>query len=428
MASLKVERSYQGSFEPIGRLESSSAYDISFTYDEQYRTDSNAVPLSLSLPLAKSSYSIDETLPFFEGLLPEGQALENLAYGLGISPLNIMDLLHAVGRETVGAIRIGFADDFDLEQPAYIPLTEDDIEQLSDKSGVAAPLLLRRARLSLAGAQSKIGLYIQTGPDGEKTYYLPNGAAASTHIIKTGNDRYSDLVLNEYYCISLARVCGLVVPEVEIIHTERPMLALKRFDRSIRSNSPVINGLPSPIRLHQEDFSQALGINRVMKYEMGDSDYRQKVSALIREHSASPLQDIEALAMLGCFDFLIGNCDNHLKNISIIYSEDYRQICLAPFYDLISTTVYELDRDMGMRIGSTRDIDQVDRQDFTLMCTSLGISRKRMLSLLDEMRERLSLAIAGDTTDELFKSLGSKSQVIKEIRQDALKRISMVGK
>ncbi|MCL2136555.1 MAG: HipA domain-containing protein [Coriobacteriia bacterium] len=427
MASLKVERYYQGSFELIGRLESSSAYDISFHYDEQYRADSNAVPLSLSLPLAKSSYSIDETLPFFEGLLPEGQALENLAYGLGISPLNIMDLLHAVGRETVGAIRIGLAHDFDLEQSAYIPLTEDDIEQLSDKSGVAAPLLLRRAKLSLAGAQSKIGLYILTKHDGEKAFYLPNGVAASTHIIKVDSDKYYDLVPNEWYCNSLARACGLDVPVIEIINTSRPMLAIKRFDRTMKSDSPYFNGLPSPIRLHQEDFSQALGINRVMKYEMGDNDYRQMVSALIREYSASPLHDIEALAMLGCFDFLIGNCDNHLKNISIIYSEDYQKIRLAPFYDLLSTTVYELDREMGMRIGSTRNIDQVERNDFTLMGSSLGISRKRMFNLLDEMRERLNLAIAGDATDELSNIQSSESQVIKEIRQGTLRRISMVG-
>ena len=45
-----------------------------FKYDGEYLSFADALPLSLSLPLNESRFPFDRTQPFFEGLLPEGDA------------------------------------------------------------------------------------------------------------------------------------------------------------------------------------------------------------------------------------------------------------------------------------------------------------------------------------------------------------------
>ena len=66
---------------------------------------------------------------------------------------------------------------------------------------------------------------------------------------------------------------------------------------------------------------------------------------------------------------LVGNTDAPLKNLSFLVSHD--GIGLAPFYDLLSTAVYEtraFDRDgwpqgctLAWRIGQTARVPEIDR-------------------------------------------------------------------
>ena len=56
-----------------------------FAYDGSYLSDPASEPLSLSLPLCNERYSGRSAMPFFEGLLPEGDSRASLAQRLGIS-------------------------------------------------------------------------------------------------------------------------------------------------------------------------------------------------------------------------------------------------------------------------------------------------------------------------------------------------------
>jgi len=80
VAELRVERYQDGAFRHIGTLASSGRFQLDFTYADEYRQRADAVTLSLSLPLDQASYDIERTLPYFEGLLPEGPALESIAH------------------------------------------------------------------------------------------------------------------------------------------------------------------------------------------------------------------------------------------------------------------------------------------------------------------------------------------------------------
>lgn len=427
MDQLRVERFFRGGFEPVGTLASEGVFSLNFAYDEAYLSRPHAVPLSLSLPLSRRNYEIQETLPFFEGLLPEGRALESIARELRVSPYATFDLLRSLGEEVIGAVR--FLDETqELQRDhGYKPLSSEDIEQLSEKSELVVARYLKSSRLSLAGAQHKVGLYIDESEPDDRRLYLPDGTAASTHIVKTANNAYPGIIYNEYFCLTLARACGLAVPDAEIIKTSRPMLAIRRFDRVIDESCILYDGLSSPDRLHQEDFCQALGIERSKKYEAGVNDYPKMISECIRAVSAHPLQDVEALALFMTFCYLIGNCDNHMKNLSIVFSRDYQTLRLAPFYDLACTTMYALDREMGLRIGSTRVIDKVVREDFALLGASLGVGARRMLRLLDDMRERLSEAIESVTIAAFLKEFEQADEIVQEISQGAMGRIQTTG-
>lgn len=165
------------------------------------------------------------------------------------------------------------------------------------------------------------------------------------------------------YCACIPRKkCGIDVPDCFILDTggvadENILFATARYDRPFIAESRMIDGLPRPQRLHQEDFAQALGIPAAEKYEPTDGMYLKNAFALLKHRSANPLEDQLKLWDLTVFNFLIGNTDNHLKNLSLLYDASLASVRLAPAYDVISTTVYS---------GSTRDLPCVSAMPLPL--------------------------------------------------------------
>lgn len=61
----------------------------------------------------------------------------------------------------------------------------------------------------------------------------------------------------------------------------------------------------------------------------------------------------------------IGNTDMHLKKWSVIY-RDGRTPALAPVYDYVCTSIYEIDgrNELALKLGTTRRFSQIDRDTF----------------------------------------------------------------
>ena len=84
---------------PIGDAEQTGG-SLSFTYDEEYRSEPNATPLSLSMPLAAPRHGNRAVRAFLDGLLPDSQpARERWAREYGVSANNPFGLLANVGRD-----------------------------------------------------------------------------------------------------------------------------------------------------------------------------------------------------------------------------------------------------------------------------------------------------------------------------------------
>ncbi|MBQ0071788.1 MAG: HipA domain-containing protein, partial [Spirochaetales bacterium] len=283
--------------------------------------------ISISLPLVKDKvYSRKECLPFFNGLLPDGDQRERMARACHISSESVMKLLARFGRDIAGSLSILEEDESPDTVFAYVPISEMELESKILQSNKVSLFALpdKNIRSSLAGAMDKIPLSHK-----DDSWFLPVGDAPSNVIIKP-HDRYSE---NEYLCTSLAKACGILTPDIALktFGTAKAFVS-NRFDREVKNERLE--------RIHQEDFCQALGIDPEKKYEEdGGPGYKDYLS-LIWKESSLPIVDYKRFLEVTVFNYLIDNCDAHGKNLSFLYHHESDKVRLAPFYDLVCSTIY----------------------------------------------------------------------------------------
>lgn len=431
---LKVLAEVDGDRREAGIIETLSGKGERFEYTEEWLSRADAKPLSLSLPLSERQFEAKRMRPYFEGLLPEEDARKSIATELGISSNSYLKLLHALGNECIGAVMI-IDDEGVLSDtlPHYEKLSEYKLKKILSKGYAGASKVLADTRLSIAGAQAKIGLY--RSPEHSEAWCLPTGTAPSTHIVKLSNDRFAGIALNEYLCLSVARRCGLDVPSAFIIDARHPTIVIERYDRAFSEDAfsedaVYADGLAMPSRLHQEDLCQALGILGEKKYETRSRQYLSDIAALLRTWSVNPIADLGKLWDILVFDYLIGNCDNHIKNLSLMRSRDWTTIQLAPCYDLVNTTIYDgLTHTMGILIGSTGDIDKITREDFGQLAEIMGVSKKTMFARLDDMAEKFTAALSfeADALAENWSSQAQAEEIGTLILADSERRIRRIA-
>lgn len=342
----------------VGRIIGEKEEDARFSYAEEYLSGNIARPISIHLPLSANAFSVDDTRNFFEGLLPEGFTRRCVAGLLHTDANNYLSLLAGLGNECLGAIKITDENN-EVVNADYQKLTIDEVSQLAREGAMETAELVTKSHLSLTGASGKVGLYYD---ENNKDWYLPKGSAPSTHIVKQSHVRLDGIVTNEQLCMMTAGNMGIEIPESFIVNVgdgrdEEVLLATKRYDRAIKDGLKKINGLSVPYRLHQEDFSQAMGISAHNKYESDNAGYLKMMFEIIRQKSFNPIADQLKMWDICIFNYLIGNTDNHIKNVSLLYDEELKTVRLAPAYDILSTVIYTSStRDMAFSIGNEYDI------------------------------------------------------------------------
>lgn len=377
----------------VGHITGDSFRDACFQYSKDYLDSDQARPISISLPLTEEAYSSEKTKCFFEGLLPEGFSRKAVANWIKSDEEDYLSILSALGKECLGALRI--VDENEVEEPlGYERLSLKKVKELAAEGATRSTRILMETHLSLTGASGKVGLYYD---EENNNWYLPKGNAPSTHIVKQSHVRFERIVLNEQLCMLTAKQLGIEVPESFIINVGKGadseiLYATKRFDRLMKGGK-LIDDLPVPNRLHQEDFAQALGITPGEKYEKEKSGYLQKMFEVIRENSVDPISEQTKLWKRICFNYLIGNNDAHIKNYSLIYSENLKGISLSPAYDIVSTRVYNMTDEMSFYIGDELSINKVNRKSFETAASEAGLSEYMAMKIFDETADGFEAAL-----------------------------------
>lgn len=397
--------------------------EIGFSYDHAYIQSPLAAAISLSLPLRKEPFREVELEPYFRGLLPEGLALESLCTTLGIRPDDYFELLAACGLDCLGDVIIN--PTAYQETRSYEPLTFEYLKSLGNDS-IAIDTSLENARLSLAGTLSKCGLFHDPTTDIEHGWYQPFGGAPSNYIVKFAHKQLRNLMEIEYLSMTCAKSCGLSVASVSLINPGQPTLCVERYDR-LSSSKEYIGRLLAPTRRHQEDLTQAFGLLPNEKYcELKPSSI-EAVAVFLRAKSAQPVLDLKRFTKLILFNYLIGNCDNHLKNLSILYTPDWRAFSLAPAYDLVSTTYFpRFSREMGMVIGEHVNINEVTPKDFQLLADQLGISFRTVRTLSKELTKSVVLNLRQESERLARQGFENAPYIVDDMEEDILPRIEVL--
>jgi serine/threonine-protein kinase HipA len=375
MESINVFIEVKGDYIKAGNL-INTGVDMLFEYDEAYSLNG----LSLILPVKEKLFEGTEARIFFENLLPEGEQRKIISRATKISSENVFGLLKRFGGECAGAIVITADSDLQNTDNKYELLNEKDILTLIEKLDQTSPAEDNDMyRLSLAGAQAKTSIKIEN-----EKLYLPLGNSSSTHIVKPFSPKFESLPANELFCNKLASDCGLPVCNTEIRKVGQvSALFIERYDRYLNEGKIC--------RLHQEDFCQALGYAYHVKYESDSGPNFSNCVKLITEVSKQPAADKILLIRWFIFNFLIGNADAHAKNISLLYPPEMKgRPQLAPFYDLVCTTVYQgISKKLAMSVGGEFNPDNVTSDNWQKFCDDVDIRYTALKKHITQLSESI---------------------------------------
>jgi len=363
----------------VGRLTLDHKRNFLFQYEKAWVECNHTLPLSLSLPLQYAAFEDDAARPFFANLLPESELRRVISLQLHISETNDFALLEAIGGECAGAVSLLPEGEPWRDDGEYLPLNDDELNRLV-REMPQKPMLVgeEETRLSLAGAQNKLPVFYDGG-----VISLTKGHVPSSHILKPPMEYFSNSVENEIFCMLLAKKMGVNVPEVTLLQKEKPLYLIERYDRMRNTTGEII-------RLHQEDFCQALGVAADMKYQNEGGPSLQRCFQLIRDHSVNPIADVKSLLQWTIFNYLIGNADAHGKNISMLFTQQGPK--LAPFYDLLSTAIYpNLNSKAAMKIGGEYRHEWIAIRHWERFAEHIGVNSRIVLQTLKVMSEKITV-------------------------------------
>lgn len=342
-----------------------------FLYDDAWRNSRDAIPLSLSLPLANNQHDSDAVAAVLWGFLPDNEhVLQRWAARFHVSPRNPLALLGHVGEDCAGAaqfVRPERIDDVVDGGPGEVAwLDEASVAERLRQVRRDAGATRRQddiGQFSLPGAQPKIALHRDDGRWG-----VPQGRMPTTHILKPPTGAHEGYVENEHFCLTLARSLGLSVCESAILHFEDEIaICVTRYDRDYLAGRWW--------RVHQEDFCQALGVMPQRKYQNQGGPSPAAINEVLRQYSGQPHDDRANFLLVLVFNWLIGGSDAHAKNYSLLIGSG-GVVRLAPFYDISSALPYpEIDRrrlKMAMKVGSHYRWHDISLRDWLALGNEMG--------------------------------------------------------
>ena len=340
------------------------------------------------MPLAAAEASPDIVLPWLANLLPEGTALNTAGRWLGIDPADVMGMMARIGGDVAGALSFGAPREG--HAPRAIPIPDEPALERIIADLPRRPFLIGEdgVSMSLAGAQEKLPVArLDSG-----TLAIPADGMPSTHILKPDHEtRLHGAVHNEALCMVLARRVGLPVAEVTTGRAgARAYLLVTRYDRARVGSGWV--------RLHQEDFCQALGKPPASKYQRNQSGVpgpgMKDMFGVVRRHA--PGRSIARLLDAAIFNVLICNTDAHAKNFSLLLTGP-RGAELAPLYDLMCAAAWDgVTNNMAQDIGGSVRGNQLTAKHWRRLAQDAGTNAtatlKRVATLLDRVEAEVASA------------------------------------
>lgn len=380
---------------------------LKLSYTPQWQQQGFAI--SPHLPL-NNQHAPEVAYNYLDNALPEGEARKLLAENLGVSEKNVYSQVRAIGNDLAGAIvfRPVQAEQIDRTQPTFRLIEEAElIERLHIKEEIGLLTWDDKPRLSVAGVQDKLNVFI----DNAGNFGFGDGSLCSTHILKFEKKNCPNLVLNEFFCMTLSTAIGLPTAEVAFRRFgPHPALIVKRFDRKYVSDDSKV------LRRHVIDGCQALNLSRDHKYERNLGDGRdvkhirdgaslEKLFGFCRKMS-SPVESIQWLLHWQLFNLMIGNYDSHGKNVSLYFDDSTARF--TPAYDLVNVSMFpQFKHVLAMAMGDEFEPDTIHAYQLADFAETCNIDKKLLSRLLVSLADKVLKQLSSDLHINQLKQLPS---------------------
>jgi serine/threonine-protein kinase HipA len=298
------------------KVEVSGCYSGDVVYEDgeyifNYKTENSDDFISLTMPVREKGYIHKKLHPIFEMNLPEGYLLSVIKKHFSkLVKTDDFGLLKVISSSVKG--RVTYQSDKVIDDDS---LTLDEL--LHPKDSKLFDELLRRFALTsaLSGVQPKVLARVKN----RATLKLEE------YIVKSWDEEYPELALNEYFCMRVIKLSNIPVSEFFISDDEK-LFIMKRFDIT-----------DDGFYLGFEDMCVLQAKQRDDKYE---GTYEQ-IAKTIKTFVSSRYKKISLINFykMVVINNLVKNGDGHLKNFGLIYSS-IDDIKLAPAYDVVSTILY----------------------------------------------------------------------------------------
>ena len=297
--------------------------------------------VSVTMPVQLASWTWGHGLaPFFEMNLPEGALRERLRleFAKATGTFDDFDLLSIVGRSQVGRARYTGENEQLFED---VPFQSIDEILANRRDGALFHHLIEKfAQFSgISGVQPKI-LVRDDVVSTDLSRSSPSFRGA-THIVKFWEqNEFPQLAANEFFCLKVAKTCGLQVPNFRLADDGRE-LVVDRFDLR-----------PDGTYCGFEDFCVLNARTTDQKYH---GTYEKSVLKRFGDFVAPEVyfSEIRKLFTLIVINCAVRNGDAHLKNFGIVYDSVIDGCRLAPVYDVVTTTVYKPKDEMALTLNGT---------------------------------------------------------------------------
>lgn len=330
MSKLQQLDVFIGTNTKIGRLvlPVGTETEFSFIYEDEWKH--TGFPISPHIPFddQASPRSIEN---YLRNLLPEGEAFEEMVQNTPISKSNTFGLIRKLGAETSGALSFRVPGS-EPQETSFRAVPDDELIGRLERNLVPLVYWDGKVRLSVAGVQSKLNL-LKRGDE----WGFGEGKLSSNYILKFESGEVPCIAVNEFFCMTLAKLAGLDVANVELTRIGKTRtLVIERFDRAYIEARDVVQ------RKHVIDGCQATDLPPGYKYERqngdeGDGVYMRDGVSFPRLLNVKTIDTVTTdlkLTQWMLFNLVTLNYDAHGKNISFCVIP--KGLELAPFYDLVN--------------------------------------------------------------------------------------------
>ncbi|SFO02155.1 serine/threonine-protein kinase HipA [Paenimyroides ummariense] len=273
-----------------------------------------------------------------------------------------------------------------------VPFLELDQDKLNQMAQITV-----NERLALTGVQPKISLSLN-GEKGNKRLTLVG--LWGDYILKPQSDHFAQMPQVEDLTMHLAKLFKIDTAQHTLIRTSTRELAYitKRFDRYTSSGS-LRN------KVHVEDLCQLSELLTEQKYK---SSY-ERVGKIIRKYAANPGLDAIRYYRLVLFSFLTGNNDMHLKNFSLVHTQN--GVLFSPAYDLLNVNLIFPSDEEELALTLAGRKRKIKGSDFDQFATSLEINNIVRNNIYRDFSKHIYKAI--DLINRSFLSEEYKQEYIR---------------